>query len=128
MFNFRSLLISLTIILLLVSACAPPPPPTVAAPEAEKSSPMSDSEAPTSAEQAVQEVTAEALNVDPESVTVLEMEEVVWSDSSLGCPQPGMMYAQVITPGYKATVEVDGETYDVHMDANGRGVVCMPDK
>ena len=128
MFNSRSLLISLTITLLLVSACAPPPPPTVAAPEAEKSSPMSDTQAPNATEQAVQEVTAEALNVDPETVTVLEMEEVDWSDSSLGCPQPGMMYAQVITPGYKATVEVDGETYDVHMDASGRGVVCMPGK
>jgi len=115
MSNSRILLIFLTMALLLISACAPPPPPTAEAPAAK---------APTSIEQSTQEVAAEALNVAPETITVLEVEEVVWSDASLGCPQPGIMYAQVITPGYKATVEVEGETYDVHLDANGRGIVC----
>ena len=119
MFKSRTLLIVLTMTLLLISACAPPPPPTVEAPAAK---------APTSAAQSAQQVAAEALNVAPESVTVLEMEEVDWPDASLGCPQPDMMYAQVITPGYKATVEIEGETYDVHLDASGRGVVCMPGK
>ncbi|HEY52947.1 MAG TPA: hypothetical protein G4N94_05785 [Caldilineae bacterium] len=126
MLNSRTLLIVLTMTLLLLSACAPPPPPTVVMPETEIATSVPASKAPTAAAQAVQQVAADALNVDPESVTVLKMEEVDWPDASLGCPQPGMMYAQVITPGYKATVEVDGKTYDVHMNANGKGVICSP--
>ena len=72
------------------------------------------------------QVAADALGVSPDAVTVLEIEAVEWRDASLGCPQPGMMYAQVITPGYRAAIEVEGEQYQVHMDANERGTICPP--
>lgn len=49
---------------------------------------------------------------------VVSAESVTWSDSSLGCPKPGMMYSQVITPGMKVVVEADGKTYDYRF---GRG-------
>ena len=39
-----------------------------------------------------------------------------WSDASLGRPQPGMMYAQVITPGYLVVLEADGQQYTYHTD------------
>lgn len=31
---------------------------------------------------------------------VLPFDPVEWSDTSLGCPMPGLVYAQVITPGF----------------------------
>ena len=48
-----------------------------------------------------------------------------WPDSSLGCPQPGMMYAQIITPGYQVTLldTSSGNIHFVHVGA-GRAVVC----
>lgn len=78
----------------------------------------------TQATLAAQQIASDALGVAPDQVKVLSMTPVDWSDASLGCPQPDMMYAQVITPGYQAQVEVDGQVHDVHMADNGHGVVC----
>ena len=35
---------------------------------------------------------AERVGVAPDQVKVLSVESVTWSDGSLGCPEPGMMY------------------------------------
>jgi len=43
---------------------------------------------------------------------VLSVDRVQFRDSSLGCPQEGQMYLQVITPGYQVLLRVEGETYD----------------
>lgn len=56
-----------------------------------------------------------------ESVQVVSVEAVDWSDSSLGCPKAGMMYAQVITPGYKIVLESGGRTYEFHSTLNPEG-------
>ena len=50
---------------------------------------------------------------------------VQWPDSSLGCPQPGMMYTQIITPGYRVTLmdTASGDIHFVHV-GGGRAVVC----
>ena len=125
--NLRLVLLSSILALLLVSACAPPEPPAasqpaVMTPETESSKSNPD------AEQAAQDVAAEALGVAPEDVTVLEIESREYPDASLGCPQPDMMYAQMLTSGYQATVEVDGETYDLRMDTKGNGFICPPEK
>jgi hypothetical protein len=64
------------------------------------------------------------LGVPPESVQVITMEPQVWSDSSLGCPEPDMLYAQVVTPGYLVLVEVSGERIEYHTDEAGTVVRC----
>lgn len=57
------------------------------------------------------------INVD--SVTAME-----WSDASLGCPQEGMMYAQVITPGYLIMLSAQGQTYEYHTDQKTNVIQC----
>ncbi len=42
---------------------------------------------------------AARLAIDPADVEVLSAVLVTWPDASLGCPQPGMQYAQVLTDG-----------------------------
>lgn len=37
--------------------------------------------------------------------TVIGVESKQWPDASLGCPKPGVMYIQVVTPGYLITHE-----------------------
>jgi hypothetical protein len=70
---------------------------------------------------------AAELGVSPDEVTVLSSEPVEWSDASLGCPEPGMMYAQVITPGYRFVLQAQGQEYEVHTDRTGQNVVlCQP--
>ncbi len=56
----------------------------------------------------------------PASALNLESrEEVEWSDGSLGCPEPGMMYTQAIVPGYKLTFSDGSRTYEVHTGEDG---------
>ena len=64
------------------------------------------------------------LGVPPESVQVITIESRDWPDTSLGCPQPDMLYAQVITPGYLILVEVSGEQIEYHTDERGTVVRC----
>ncbi len=67
---------------------------------------------------------AEDLGVPPQTVQVVTMEPRDWPDSSLGCPQPDMLYAQVVTPGYLVLVEVSGERIEYHTDERGTVVRC----
>jgi Ferritin-like domain len=64
------------------------------------------------------------LGVPPESVQLITIESRVWPDTSLGCPQPDMLYAQVVTPGYLVLVEVSGERIEYHTDERGNVVRC----
>ena len=50
-------------------------------------------------------------------------EPVQWSDASLGCPEAGSAYAQVITPGHKLVFELGGSQYPVHTNADGSHLV-----
>ncbi|MFZ1753486.1 MAG: hypothetical protein WBO46_22755 [Caldilineaceae bacterium] len=61
-----------------------------------------------------------------DSVQVVNVESVDWSDSSLGCPKGGMMYAQVITPGYRIVLASGDQTYEFHTtnDPAGPLVQC----
>lgn len=59
---------------------------------------------------------AETLDIDAGAVTVVLVEQVVWPDRSLGCPQPDMMYAQVLTEGSRVLLAVGGTGYAYHSD------------
>lgn len=64
------------------------------------------------------------LGVDLDQIAVESVTPTEFSDTSLGVPVPGQMYAQVITPGYVITLTVDGESYRYH--AAGERVVAVP--
>lgn len=70
------------------------------------------------------EALSQKAGVSTEEIKVLAIEEVDWPNTALGCPQPGMFYAQVITPGYKITLESQGKTYLYHSDFK-RVVFCQ---
>jgi hypothetical protein len=61
--------------------------------------------------------------VDPSSLTVTHVEPVTWPDSSLGCPQPGMQYLQMLTSGYRIELHGAQADYLVHVAGN-RAIVC----
>jgi len=74
-------------------------------------------------EEQAREALADWLGIPTEQIEVVEVEEVEWRDTSLGCPEPGMVYAQVITAGCRATLEAAGKTYEVHTGGQ-QMVVC----
>lgn len=59
---------------------------------------------------------SERLGVDATAIRVVAVEEVTWSDASLGCPQPGMSYAQVVTDGMRVILEAKAVFYDYRAD------------
>ncbi|MFN8377346.1 MAG: hypothetical protein U0452_01640 [Anaerolineae bacterium] len=60
--------------------------------------------------------TAEQLDLPTRRITVVDVQAVVWPDTSLGCPQPDMMYTQVQVNGYRIVVEAAGEQTVFHTD------------
>lgn len=67
---------------------------------------------------------ARRLGVDAQAIAVVRTEAVDWPSTALGCPEPGMVYAQVITPGYRVVLEHGGRQYTYHTDRRQRFVLC----
>lgn len=57
---------------------------------------------------------AQRLGVAESEIDVASAELVTWPDASLGCPQPGMQYAQVLTDGSLIVLKHAGQTYPYH--------------
>jgi PBP1b-binding outer membrane lipoprotein LpoB len=57
---------------------------------------------------------AQRLNVSVDQIEFIKFEAVVWPDGSMGCPQPGMAYTQVMHEGYRMILGVDGQDYAYH--------------
>ena len=64
------------------------------------------------------------LSVAIDQINLVDATEVVWPDSSLGCPQEGMAYAQVLTPGYLILLEHDSNIYEYHTSSGTHIVTC----
>ncbi len=69
-------------------------------------------------------IVSQETGIPPEELTVVTQEEVTWRDSSLGCPQPGFNYLQVLTPGIRILVEGNNQTFHVHGDGANRLFLC----
>ncbi|MBN1641278.1 MAG: hypothetical protein JXA09_08580 [Anaerolineae bacterium] len=119
----------LLLALLSLAACAAveggeptAPPPTAVPPEATAAPPVQAPAADDAAltAQAISDLAARA-QVSADDIVVREVRATEFSDASLGAPEPGKMYAQVITPGYVIRLAVGNEIYVYH--ASGDRVV-----
>ena len=60
-----------------------------------------------------------------ESAVVLgDAEQVTWGDGSLGCPQPGRSYTQMLVEGYRVTATTAAGRMLYHTDTRGNVVSC----
>ena len=94
---------------------APPATPTLAAPAGG---------AYTKALEAAQKELATRLGSPVADIHLVSVEPVEWPDTSLGCPKPGMAYAQVITPGFRLILGAGQATYEFHADYAGHVTTC----
>lgn len=81
-------------------------------------------EVPTELLEAVVADAAEKAGVAPAEVAVLAAEAVTWSDGSLGCPEPGMVYTQALVPGYRVVLEIGGDELHFHASQSGDFRFC----
>lgn len=72
---------------------------------------------------------ADHAGVPVDEVAVTRAEPAIWNDGSLGCPEPGMAYIQVIIDGYWVELTAGGRNLDYRLDGEGRFVLCdQPDR
>lgn len=69
---------------------------------------------------------AKRVNLTPDQISVVSVESVKWSDAGIGCPEPGKVYAQVITPGFRIVLRADGTAYTYHTGGN-KVILCQPE-
>lgn len=67
-------------------------------------------------------ILANHLTLAEDVIKLVDWEFVEWSDACLGIHTPGIMCAQVITPGYRITLSAGGLTYELHTNQNGSSV------
>jgi hypothetical protein len=67
---------------------------------------------------------AKRLTVEPETIDLLEVSEKLWPDASLGCPQPGKVYAQSIREGYLVRLRSGKRVYRYHSGQGGAPFLC----
>ena len=96
-------------------------------PRGPKEEPGSKEEMVGEQEQAVEaaiEALVDETGASDDQIELVSVESVQFRDSSLGCPQRGMMYLQVITPGYRVILSLEGQTYDYRV-AGERAMLCQ---
>jgi hypothetical protein len=67
---------------------------------------------------------AKRLDMKVDDITLVAVEPVVWSDSSLGCPAQGANYLMALVKGFRITLEGGGESYTYHTDMNDQVILC----
>ena len=73
------------------------------------------------------QIVADFLSVPITEVTLVSLKAQEFNDSSLGCPEPGMAYQQVLTSGHHIIAEAEGRRFDVRV-AGGHGRICRNNK
>lgn len=66
--------------------------------------------------------------LDRSRLEVVSAEHVTWTDGSLGCPHPDLMYTQALVPGYRIRIKAGSEVLDYHAGKRGPPVLCPPSR
>ncbi|MBI4338079.1 MAG: galactose oxidase [Chloroflexi bacterium] len=65
---------------------------------------------------------------DPGQIRIVRAQEVTWRDTSLGCPEPGQGYLQVLTPGAWLILSFQGREYDYRIAGPQAFLCTRPEK
>lgn len=78
--------------------------------------------------QVAKEDVAHRTGLDQGAIRLGSAESVTWLDGSLGCPQPDVMYTQMLVPGYRVRIEAADQSWVYHAAKSGAPVLCPSDK
>ena len=85
---------------------------------------MTTASMPRAVRRAVVADAARRFKVAESAVVLARAEQVTWSDGSLGCPEPGRMYTQMLVPGFRVTATTTAGQMLYHTDTRGNVVTC----
>ena len=87
-------------------------------------SPAIDPALQTLVDQAVADL-ATRLKIDASKISTLSAQAMSWPDGSIGCPQPGMVYTQVMVDGALIHLSVNGTAYSYHSGGSRAPFLCQ---
>ena len=99
-------------------------PSVIPAPIPTGKTPPVKGEVPQAILESILKEAAALAKVERREIKIVRAESVVWSDGSLGCPEPGMMYTQALVNGYWVVIDAAGEKYDFRMGSGGSFRLC----
>lgn len=67
---------------------------------------------------------AQRLGIRSDTIVELTGEFVEWSDGSLGCPEPGVVYTQAQVKGYHVVLQAGNTVYDYRATTRGAFRLC----
>ena len=76
--------------------------------------------------QAATDDLAAKIGVAQADIELVQVEEVVWPDSGMGCPDPGQMYAQATQKGFRIVLRSGEKEYAYHGGVDGEPFLCKP--
>lgn len=71
---------------------------------------------------------ARKTGVRPRKIKLISAKAEQWPNSALGCPKPGKMYSQIVTPGFRIVLKAKGHRYEVHTGRADQAVICKKPK
>ena len=74
--------------------------------------------------QLAKESLARKFKINEDQINLFSVETMTWPDASLGCPQEGIDYAQVVTPGFQISLEAMGQIFSYHTNDTDRVMLC----
>lgn len=117
----KRLLLGFSFMIMLLTACAPRTAATQEPVVVEQPTQISTDLTPAQ-RIAISKVT-ENLGVTPDKVKLISTEAVEWPDSCLGVSTPGIMCSQVVTPGFRVKLEVNGQQVEYHTNQDASVIV-----
>jgi hypothetical protein len=67
---------------------------------------------------------ATRLGVSETDIELISIEEVTWSDGSLGCPEPGKSYTQALVEGHRIVLGHEEKVYVYHTGGDLGPFLC----
>ena len=73
--------------------------------------------------QAVEDL-AQRESISADDIDVVSVEKVMWPDTSMGCPHPGMRYRQVPQDGLRIILRAQGSQHTYHSGGHRPPFLC----
>ena len=67
----------------------------------------------------------ERTGVAAADLEIIRSESLIFSDGSLGCPKPDVVYTQAPVPGYRVVLDADGQSLDYRVTERGYMMLCQ---
>ena len=84
--------------------------------------PQTGEELPAEAVLQAQQMLADQLGVQVENIEIVSADQVEWPNACLGLGEEGEVCADVVTPGWDITFDVNGQQYQVRTDELGQTI------